>query len=96
MSRELNDIPLPQRDADNTAKIIVETRNGPHFAWLQLFLPKHEDDTPFFRIVSDSYQLRLADSHLWTTFEGTAPLSLGATCQTNLKVQIKETLNKPR
>ena len=90
MSRELNDIPLPQRDADNTAKIIVETRNGPHFAWLQLFLPKHEDDTPFFRIVSDSYQLRLADSHLWTTFEGTAPLSLEATCQTNLKVQIKE------
>ena len=53
MDKDLSDIPLPQRDADHTAKIIVETRNEPQSAWLQLFLPKHEDDTPLFRFVSD-------------------------------------------
>lgn len=90
MAKDLSDIPLPQRDADHTAKIIVETRNGPQSAWLLLFLPKHEDDTPFFRVVSDSYQLRLEDSHLWKTFEGTAPLSFGASIQTELTVQIRQ------
>lgn len=90
MSDKLTDRPLPQRDADHTAKVIVETLNGPQTAWLQLFLSKHEDDTPFFRVVSDNYRLRLQDSHLWKTFEGTAPLSLGAMSQTYLTIQIRQ------
>jgi hypothetical protein len=69
MRIEITEIPLPQRNAEHTVKIALQTHSGIQAAWMQVFVPRFSDDTPFVRISSDEYQICLDDSALWNKFD---------------------------
>ena len=85
MRNEITEIPLPQRNPEHTIKISLQTRSGIQVAWLQVFVPRFNDDTPFIRIRSDEYQICLDDSALWTKFDSEGTVD----GQSNLRVTVE-------
>ncbi len=69
MRTEITEIPLPQRNPEHTVKIFLETRDGIQAAWMQVFVPRFNDDTPFVRICADEYRICSDDSAMWEKFE---------------------------
>ena len=69
MRTEITEIPLPQRNPEHTVKIFLATQDGIQAAWMQVFVPRFDDDTPFVRICSDKYRICSDDSAMWNKFE---------------------------
>ena len=86
MSDKLSEAPLPAGDPSHTLKTLVQTSSGQQAAWLHLFLPKLEDDIPYFRVVSGAYQLNLDDSHAWETIDASGFVDLGDTAPINVHI----------
>lgn len=85
MRNEIADIPLPQRSPEHTVKIALQTRSGIREAWLQVFVPRFNDDTPFIRIRAAEHQIWLEDWALWTKFESAGSKD----GQSNLRVKVE-------
>lgn len=79
MSKKLSEVPLPSVDPDHILKTLVQTSSGEQAAWLHLFLPKLEDDIPFFRVVSSAYQLTMDDSDAWEEIDASGFMNFGDT-----------------
>ena len=79
MRNKLTEAPLPSIAPDHVLKTLVQTSSGQQAAWLHLYLPKLEDDIPFFRVVSLAYQLTLDDSRAWEAIDADGFINLGDT-----------------
>lgn len=86
MGNKLSEAPLPTGDPNHILKILVQTSSGQQAAWLHLFLPKLEDDIPYFRVVSGAYQLNLDDSYAWETIDASGFMNLGDTAPINVHI----------